>query len=103
MIVDAAVLTDVPAKRHAFEQSVAENEIASVASLGKEAVFLEAVLADAVANDVVLDVLQREFGFGDSSEGLDPIFNAEFFRCDISCHAMPPNPGLGFAAIASEL
>src|SRR5437879_4857101 len=53
MIVDAAVLADVPAKRHAFKQIVAENEIARVISLGEEAVFLEALGVHGVADDVV--------------------------------------------------
>src|SRR5207237_10175998 len=61
MIVNAAVLADVPAKRHAFEESVAEDEIARVISPGEEAIFCEAFGTHGVADDVALDVLQRKF------------------------------------------
>jgi hypothetical protein len=91
MIVNAAVLADVPAKRHALEEIVAEDEIARVISLGEEAIFFETLGADGVANNVVLDVLQREFSLGDSREALDPVFDFEFFRCDGLRHTMPPN------------
>ena len=65
VIVDAAVLADVPAKRHALEEIVAKDEIARVISLGEEAIFFEAFGTDGVADDVVLNILQGEVGFGD--------------------------------------
>jgi hypothetical protein len=77
MIVDAAVLADVPAKSHAFEHIVAENEIASVVALGKKAIRVERLGADGVANDVVLDILQREVALRDAGEALDPIGDVE--------------------------
>jgi hypothetical protein len=103
MIVNAAVLPDVPAKRHALEENVAEDEIARVISLGEKAIFFEAFRAHGVADDIVLDVLQRELGFADGSEAFDPVFDGEFFGCDRLRHTVPPNPGLGFAGIAKEL
>ncbi len=103
MIVDAAVLADVPAKRHTFEENVAENQVARVISLGEKAILFEAFGAHDVANDVVMNVLQRKLGFGNGGEALDPVFDVEFFRCDGLRHTMPPNPGLGFAGIAKEL
>jgi len=86
MIVHAAVLADVPAERHAFEESVAENQIARVISLGEEAVFFEAFGEHGVADNVVLDVLQGEKRFGDGSEAFDPVVDGEFFGCDVLRH-----------------
>jgi len=103
VIVDAAVLADVPAEGHALEQIVAEDEVARVISFGEKAISFEALGMNGVADDVVLDILQGEVGFGDGREALHPIVDVEFFRCDGLRHTMPPNPGLGFAGIAKEL
>jgi len=57
MIVNAAVLADVPANGHALEDVVPEDEIASVIAFGKEKILVEGLRADGVADDVVLHVL----------------------------------------------
>src|SRR4029077_143783 len=41
MIVDAAVLADVPADGHALENFILENQVARVAALGKKTIFVD--------------------------------------------------------------
>ena len=64
MIVDAAVLADFPADGHALEKLVFENEIAGVIAFGKKKIFVDCFGADGVADDVVLDVFEREVALG---------------------------------------
>jgi hypothetical protein len=73
MIVDTAVLADFPADGHALEEIIFENEIAGVVALGEEAIFFEALGADGMVEDVVLDVFQSEATLGDGSEAFDPV------------------------------
>lgn len=65
MIVNAAVLPDFPADRHALEEIVFENEIAGVIAFGEEEIFFECFGAHGVVDDVVLDVFEREGALGD--------------------------------------
>src|SRR5260370_17866897 len=60
MIVDAAVLADVPANGHALEDVVPEDEIVIVIAFGKEKILVEGLRADGVADEEVMHVLYRE-------------------------------------------
>jgi hypothetical protein len=77
MIVDAAVLADFPADGHALEEVVFENEIARVIAFGEKEIFFEGLGTNRVANDVVLDILEREIALGDSGKALDPVGDSE--------------------------
>jgi hypothetical protein len=77
MIVDAAVLADFPADGHALEEVVFENEIARVIAFGEKEIFFERLGADGVADDVVLDIFEREVALGDSGKALDPVGDGE--------------------------
>jgi len=86
MIVDAAVLADFPADGHALEKIVFENEIPGVVALGEEAIFIEALGADGVVEDVVLDVFEREVALGDGGEGFDPVGDGELLDNELFWH-----------------
>ena len=86
MIVDAAVLADFPADGHALEKIVFENEIARVVALGEEAIFFEALGADGMVEDVILDVFEREVALGDGGEGFDPIGDGELLDSELFRH-----------------
>jgi len=86
MIVDAAVLADFPADGHALEEIIFENEIAGVVAFGEEAIFFEALGADGMVEDVVLDVVEREAALGDGGEAFDPIGNGELLDDDLFWH-----------------
>jgi len=77
MIVDAAVLADFPADRHALEEIVFENEIAGVIACGEEEIFFERFGAHRVVDDVVLNVFEREGAIGDRGEAFDPVSDGE--------------------------
>ncbi len=86
VIVDTAVLADFPADGHALEEIVFENQIPRVVAFGEEAIFLEALGADGVVEDVVLDVFEREVGLGDGSEALDPIGDGQLLDGELFWH-----------------
>lgn len=86
MIVDAAVLADFPADGHAFEEIIFEDEIARVIPLGEEHIFLDRFGADGVANDVVLNIFEREVALGDSRETLDPVGDGELLDGELFWH-----------------
>ena len=86
MIVDAAVLADFPADGHALEEIVFENEIAGVIALGEKAIFVEALGADGMVEDVVLDVLEREVALGDGDKGFDPVGDGELLDSKLFWH-----------------
>jgi hypothetical protein len=90
MIVDAAVLANFPADRHALKQIVLENQIAGVVAFRKIAVFVQSLRKDGVADDVVLNILQCKFSDWNTSEPLNPICDCELFDSDVSCHGKPP-------------
>src|ERR1700694_865655 len=90
MIVNTAGLADLPADGHALEDFVLEDEIAGVVALRKIAIFVERLRAHGVTDDVVLDVLQREFTLGDAGETFHPIRDDELFGRDVLCHRAPP-------------
>jgi hypothetical protein len=86
MIVDAAVLADFPADGHALEEIIFENEIPCVVAFGEEAIFFEALGADGVVEDVVLDVFEREVALGDGGEGFDPVGDGELLDGELFWH-----------------
>ena len=86
MIVDAAVLADFPADGHALEKIVFEDEIPGVVALGEEAIFFEALGADGVVEDIVLDVFEREIALGDGGEGFDPVGDGELLDSELFWH-----------------
>lgn len=73
MIVDAAVLADVPAESHAFKESIFEDEIASVIAFREKNIFFKRFGTDRMLDDVVLDGLEIEIIFGDGGKAGDPI------------------------------
>lgn len=73
MIVDAAVLADVPAESHAFKQSVPKDEIASVIAFREKNIASKRFGTDGMLDDVVLDGIEVEIIFGDGSEAGDPV------------------------------
>ena len=86
MIVDAGELADFPADGHTFEKIVFENEIARVVALGEEAIFFEALGADGMVEDVILDVFEREVALGDGGEALNPVGDGELFDGELFWH-----------------
>src|SRR6266699_3774426 len=90
MVVNAAVLADLPANGHAFEDFVLEDEIAGVVAFRKIAVILERLGAHGMPENVVLDILQREFALGDCGETMHPIGDSALLRCYVLRHGKPP-------------
>jgi len=90
MIVDAGELTDFPANSHAFEKIVFENQIASVAALGKIEVFLERFRANVILDDEILYIFEREIFGLDSGKIFDPIGDGELGGGEVVGHEMPP-------------
>jgi len=80
MIVNAAVLADFPADGHALEEIVFKNEIARVIPFREKKVFIDRFRTDGVADDVVLDIFEREVALGDRSEAFDPVGDGELLR-----------------------
>jgi hypothetical protein len=103
VIVDAAVLPNFPADGHAFEDLILENQIAGVIALGKKTVLFDRLRANRVANDVVLDILEREIALGNGGEALDPIGDGELLDCDVWCHVAPPEDVPEKSGVAGEL
>src|SRR5215468_5372791 len=90
MIVNSGEMSDFPTNGHTFEEIVFENEIAGVAALGKIEKFFERFGADVMADDVVLDVFEREILRGDGGEILDPVGDGKLFGDEIVGHEKPP-------------
>jgi hypothetical protein len=86
MIVDAAVLADFPADGHALEEIVFENEVAGVVALGEETIFVEALGAHGVVEDVVLHDFESEVALGNGSEALDPVGDGELLDGELFLH-----------------
>src|SRR5205085_2348044 len=90
MIVDTAELADFPANGHTFEDFIFEDEIAGVAALGEEEVFVERFGTDGVVEDIVLDISEREIALGDGGEIFDPVGDGELFGNELFGHGRPP-------------
>ena len=90
MVVNAAELADFPANGHTLEDLVLEDEIARVAALREEKIFLEGFRTDGMVDDVVLNVFEREIGFPDGGEVFDPVRDGELLDGDLFGHEMPP-------------
>jgi len=90
MIVDAGELADFPADGHTLEEIVFENEIAGVAALGEEKIFVERVRADVILDDEVLHVFEREVSGGDGGETFDPVGDGKLGGGEIVGHREPP-------------
>jgi len=73
MIVDAAVLADVPAESHTFKQSVPKDEIASVIAFREKNIASKRFGTDGTLDDVVLDSAEIEVFRRDGSEAGDPV------------------------------
>ena len=86
MIVDAAVLPDLPADRHALEKIVFENQIARVIPLGKKNILFERFRSHGVAHDVILNIFEGEVALGNGAEALDPIRDGECFDVELIWH-----------------
>jgi hypothetical protein len=56
-----------------------------------------------VGDDVILNILDRKFVFGDSSKAFDPIFNVELLGGEVLRHRKPPNRQSGIGGVAEEL
>ena len=41
-------------------------------------------------DDVVLNILEREFAHRDGGEALDPLRDGDLLDSDVSCHGEPP-------------
>src|SRR5215471_9218310 len=105
MVVDAAGLADFPADGHAFKHVVSENQVARIAALGEEKVFLESFGPDRVAENVVLYVFESEIPLGDGGEVSGPIGDGELLGGELSGHRKPPgnyNAGGSGAIIGRE-
>ena len=90
VIVDAAGLADFPADGHAFEGVVFKDEIAGVVAFRKEKIFVERSGTDSVAEDVVLNICEREVALRDGSEAFHPIGDSELVGCGVCRHRKPP-------------
>jgi hypothetical protein len=86
MIVDTRELADFPADGHTFEKIIFENEVAGVAALGEEDVFVEGVRTDVILHDEVLDVLESEVAGRDGGEIFDPVGDRELRGRDFIEH-----------------
>jgi hypothetical protein len=79
VIVNARALADFPTDGHALEEGILENEIASVAALGEEAVFFEGLGADVVGHHVVLYGFKSEVPLVKGGEIIHPGGDGELF------------------------
>ena len=86
MIVDAAVLPNFPTDSHALEEIVFEDEVAGVIAFGEEEIFFDCLRTNGVANDVVLDIFEREIALGDSGKALDPVGDGELLDGELFLH-----------------
>jgi hypothetical protein len=86
MIVNAAVLPNFPADGHALEEIVFKNEIAGVIAFGEEEIFFDGFGADGVADDVVLNIFEREIALGDRGEAFDPVGDGERLDGELFWH-----------------
>jgi hypothetical protein len=89
MIVDAAGLANFPADRHAFEDIVAENEIAGVIALGEKEILVKGFRENGMAKKVILNVFEVELALRDVGEILDPIGDDKLFGGKLFVHGMP--------------
>ena len=90
MVVNADVLPDFPANRHALEEFILENQVSRVAAFGKIAIFVQTLRKDGMANDIVLNILEREITDGNGGKVFHPFSDGELFDSDVSCHGLPP-------------
>jgi hypothetical protein len=103
MIVNAAALANLPTNGHALKQSIFENQVARVISLGEIAILVQSFRAHVVTDDVVLDIFESEVALGNGGDALHPIGDGEQFGCDVLWHEAPPDDNPENAGIAEEL
>jgi hypothetical protein len=56
-----------------------------------------------MANNIVLDIFEREFTHGDGCEAFYPIGDGELLDCEFLRHRAPPEGNPENAGIAKEL
>src|SRR5260370_17195791 len=79
MVGNAAGLADLPANGHGLEDFVLEHEIARVVAPRKITILVERLRARRVAEDVVLDVFEREIARRNGGQALGPIIDDALF------------------------
>jgi hypothetical protein len=86
MIVDAAVLADLPADGHALEELVSENEIARVIPLREKKILFQRLGFHGVLDDVVLNGFESEVAFANGGEAFDPVGDSEWLDGELFWH-----------------